>query len=151
MGTPPTVPTAVSARARSGSAFVFWNPSNALGSEISSYTITAQPGGKTVTTASFPWEAEVTGLNNGTTYRFTVTANNGFGAGPTSASASATPKMTTNIFAAGDIGGDGRNDIEALRPTSAPTGLDRSAYLYLGNGKGRIQRNDASARPVSGK
>ena len=53
-------------------------------------TVTAAPGG--LTCASGTDSCTVTGLTSGTAYRFTVTAANGVGPGPSSAaSAAATP------------------------------------------------------------
>ena len=49
----------------------------AKGSPIESYTVTAEPGGQTVTGSRPP--LTVTGLTNGTTYTFTVTATNAIG------------------------------------------------------------------------
>jgi Fibronectin type III domain/FG-GAP-like repeat len=136
MGTLPSAPTAVSAHLRSGSAFIFWDPSTALGFETTGYTITAQPGGRTVTVSNTAGWAELTGLTNGTTYRFTVTATNGFGTGPASASVAATPMMSTNVFAAGDLSRDGHPDIIGLRPSTDPTDLYPTSFLYRGNGVG---------------
>jgi len=136
VGTPPSVPTAVSARARSASAVVSWEPANTLGSAISSYTVTAQPGGRTFTTDGSATYAELTGLTNGTAYRFTVKATNALGSGAASApSVAVTPMMSTNIFAAGDFDRDGHSDIIGLRASADPTNLDRPSYLYRGNGR----------------
>jgi hypothetical protein len=143
MVSPPSAPNAVSARARSGSATVFWTPTDGQSTPVSGYTITAQPGGKTMTTGGTvinngePTSAQMTGLTNGTTYRFTISATNAFGVGPASSpSAAVTPMMSTNVFAAGDFNRDGHPDLIALKPSPNPFDLDRPSYLYRGNGIG---------------
>ena len=125
-------------RARSGSAVVFWGVPPGDGTPVSRYTITSQPGGRTVTTSGSADQAEVTGLTNGTPYRFTVTATDDFGTGPASLlSVAVTPQMSTNVIATGDVTGDGRSDLIGLRSTAAERNFtDRFLYLYRGNGLG---------------
>ena len=84
---PPTVPnapTAVSAVAGNASASVsFTAPSNNGGSAITSYTVTATDitnsvhGGQTQSGTASP--IVITGLTNGDSYTFTVTATNAVG------------------------------------------------------------------------
>jgi hypothetical protein len=87
--TPPGQPTNVVATAGTASAGLSWS-APATGGAVSSYVITpyigstAQPT-TTVTGTPAPTSASVTGLTNGTTYTFTVTARNSAGAGPASA------------------------------------------------------------------
>jgi hypothetical protein len=91
--TAPGQPTAVTATAGNGSATVTWAPpvSNG-GAAISSYTVTAAPGGQIATT-TVATSASVTGLSNGTSYTFTVTATNTAGTSAESTpSAAVTPR-----------------------------------------------------------
>lgn len=75
VATKPEAPTNVTAIAGDGEATInFTAPSSNGGSPIINYTVTAQPGGMTVTGTESP--IKMTGLDNGTEYTFTVTATN---------------------------------------------------------------------------
>lgn len=76
-------PTAASAAGGTGQATVsFTPPASSGGASITTYTVTSSPGGITATGTGSP--IVVTGLTNGTTYTFTVTATNSAGVGPAS-------------------------------------------------------------------
>ncbi|HUN35601.1 MAG TPA: fibronectin type III domain-containing protein [Trebonia sp.] len=81
----PGAPTAVTAVAASTSATVSWAPPATNSSMITGYTVTAAPGGASVTVAGTATMTTVTGLANGTSYTFTVTATDPGGTGPASA------------------------------------------------------------------
>jgi hypothetical protein len=82
---PPTAPRDVSATAGDGEATITWTaPMDNGGSEITSYTVTAEPGGRTCTWVSGALGCTVAGLANGTAYTFTVTATNAAGTSPPS-------------------------------------------------------------------
>lgn len=82
--TPPGPPTEVAATPDDGRAAVsFTAPASDGFDAITSYTVTASPGGAQATGASSP--LTVDGLTNGTGYTFTVTATNGIGTGAPSA------------------------------------------------------------------
>ncbi len=94
--TVPDAPTIGTATAGNGQVSVaFSSPSNG-GSTITGYTVTSSPGGFTGTGATSP--IIVSGLTNGTSYTFTVTATNAIGTGSASgASNSATPAAPPGI------------------------------------------------------
>lgn len=86
----PGAPTIGTATAGNGQATVLFTAPVANGGGITSYTVTATPGGITATAANSP--IVVTGLTNGTEYTFTVKATNSAGTGPASAASnSVTP------------------------------------------------------------
>jgi hypothetical protein len=90
-GDQPGTPSHVSASAGDRRATVSFRAASTNGSPITKYTVTASPGGAQATGKKSP--ITVTGLSDGTRYRFTVTASNRFGTGPPSAPSNAvTPK-----------------------------------------------------------
>jgi hypothetical protein len=80
----PAQPAAPHATAHPESAVVTWTPPDAGSSPITSYTVTASPGGETCTLSSGPLDCTVSGLLNSTAYVFTVRAGNAIGTGRTS-------------------------------------------------------------------
>ena len=88
--TPPDAPTSVVAVGGAGSATVSFATPAANGSPISSYMVTASPGGATAVGATSP--ITITGLGDWTSYTFTVAATNAAGTGP--ASMASTPVTT---------------------------------------------------------
>jgi hypothetical protein len=93
--TAPAPPTAVSAVPGSGAATVSWHaPADDGNSPIVAYTVTSSPGSKTCATAG-ALSCTVSGLTNGTSYTFSVTAKNAIGTSvPSLASAAVTPFAT---------------------------------------------------------
>lgn len=65
-------------------AVVSWTAAAANGSPVTGYTVTASPGGATVTVDGTSTSATVSGLSNGTAYTFTVVASNAVGSSPAS-------------------------------------------------------------------
>ena len=105
--TKPDAPTGVSATSGgNASTTVSWTAPSDGGSAITGYTATSNAGqtcsSTTTTTCS------VTGLTNGTSYTFTVTATNTIGTSePSSASSSATPAAPVVVTPAPSSGGGG--------------------------------------------
>jgi streptogramin lyase len=86
----PSQPLNVTALGGEASATVYWSPPASRGtSVVSGYTVTSSPGGITATTSGSVATATVTGLSDGTSYTFTVTATNLAGTGPPSAPSNA--------------------------------------------------------------
>ncbi|MDA1347661.1 MAG: fibronectin type III domain-containing protein [Chloroflexi bacterium] len=83
---PPGPPIEVVAVPGDAEAVVSWSPPLADGgSPITQFAVKSEPGGLGVVTDGTSFEATVVGLTNGTSYTFTVTAANAFGAGEPSA------------------------------------------------------------------
>ena len=100
--TVPGAPTGVTATAGSGSASVSWTAPSNGGSAITSYSVTPYLSGvaqaaTTVTGTPPATTATVTGLTNGQSYTFTVSAANVIGTGAASASSNA---VTPTVAAA---------------------------------------------------
>ena len=90
----PGTPGTPSATAGDGAATVTWPASG--GGPVSSYTVTAAPGGASATVTGTT--ATVTGLTNGTAYTFTVTASGPGGTSePSAASEPVTPRGATTL------------------------------------------------------
>ena len=98
--TAPAAPTAVAAGALDSGAQVRWTAPDDGGSTITSYTVTPYANGlaqptTTVNGDPAPTTATVSGLTNGTSYTFTVTATNEIGTSPAAAPSSPiTPSAT---------------------------------------------------------
>jgi hypothetical protein len=104
--TVPGPPTGVVAHAGNGHATISFTPSASTGGAvISGYTVTATPGGHSASGSASPIAVE--GLENGTSYTFTVRATNSAGTGP--------PSTPSNAV----IPTDGRPEVPDPPPESA--------------------------------
>ena len=94
----PGAPQAVTARAAAGRATVSWLPGDSGSSRITSYRVTASPGGASVVVDNAHFGVTMKGLTNGTAYTFTVRARNAVGGGTASLpTASVTPMRPTKL------------------------------------------------------
>ena len=91
---PPTAPTTVSATPGDSTATVSWFAPSVSDAPITTYTVTASPGGQNCTWSTGPLRCEVLGLLNDTAYTFVVTATS---LGGTSASSSASIPVTPRL------------------------------------------------------
>jgi Domain of unknown function (DUF1929)/Fibronectin type III domain len=129
--TAPAAPTAVAATPGNASATVTWSAPTADGSPISSYTITPYIGSSaqtptTITGSPPATSATVSGLSNGSTYTFTVTATNAVGTGPASAASNAvTPTATTSPAFVQQVSGHGHGASLAVTPGTSLTAGNR--------------------------
>ena len=107
LATAPGAPTNVSATAGDGQAAVtFTAPASDGGSAITGYTVTSNTaGGVDADAGSTALSHTVTGLTNGTSYTFTVTATNAVGTGPASASSNSVTPMAPSHHSGGGGGG----------------------------------------------
>jgi GH25 family lysozyme M1 (1,4-beta-N-acetylmuramidase) len=97
----PGAPVALQASAEGGAATVSWLPGDTGTSAVTGYTVTATPGGKTVSVGPNIFNATVSGLSTSTAYTFTVTATNAVGVGVASApSPPVTPTIPTVLATA---------------------------------------------------
>ncbi|WP_240472990.1 S-layer homology domain-containing protein [Paenibacillus sanguinis] len=123
----PTPPTNVTAIAGNRQATVrFTAPASDGGSPITSYEVTAEPGGQTVAGAASP--IVVTGLSNGTSYTFTVKAVNAVGASVASAASNAVvPRRSSSsddnsgTGNGGSTSGGSGGGSTSSTPTTSPT------------------------------
>lgn len=127
--TAPGAPTSVTATAGDTKATVSWvSPLQTGGSSITGYTVTATPGGATCTATAPAVTCEVTGLTNGTSYTFAVTATNSTGTSTSSTSSSAaTPAAPVQAPVV-------NNPVPSV-PVPAPAPATKVSGIQLASGK----------------
>jgi GH25 family lysozyme M1 (1,4-beta-N-acetylmuramidase) len=95
----PAAPVSVEAKDSGRNVSVSWLPGDAGTSRITSYQVTASPGGQVVSVDGTRLSATVTGLSTKTAYTFTVTATNNVGTGvPSAATLPVTPAIPTTLY-----------------------------------------------------
>jgi hypothetical protein len=143
---PPGPPTEIRAAATDGQATVSFAEPPSSGLPVTSYTVTASPGGYVYSGTSSPITAA--GLTNGTTYTFTVAASNGAGAGSPSADSNAVtplavPAPASNVSAV-------RGDKQATVSFSPSPSASVAYYTATAFPGGRSTNGTSSPITVSG-
>ncbi len=105
----PTAPTSVTATPGDARATIAFSGAGSNGSDISSYTVTASPGGATASGSQSP--IVLTGLTNGIEYTFTVVATNGIGTSSSSSTSNGVipdpniaPALVSSVTPTGNAG-----------------------------------------------
>jgi len=153
---PPGAPTNVAAVKGDGQATVSWTaPSFDGGSAITGYTALASAGGQSKAVSGTVTMATVTGLTNGTSYTFTVTATNAAGTGPASAQSTVvvpeasyvawTRQFGSSLSDSGTgIAVDGQGNIYVGGAVSGPL----PGQVYLGISDGFLRKYDKAGNEV---
>jgi hypothetical protein len=92
-GVAPGAPTPVTATSGDGSVSLSWPEAYSPDAPVEEYAITWDGGSTTV--AGSELSADITGLTNGTAYRFRVSATNEYGTGPAAQTSEVTPNAAT--------------------------------------------------------
>lgn len=131
---PPSAPLNVVAIPGNGQATISWSAPNDPGSfPVTSYRVTASPGGRSCVVTVPALTCTITGLTNGVAYTFTVQALNGAGWSPSSAASTAvtpTPGPSPSAWITLDQGTrqpDGTHD--RMRTTGDTSGIGAGTLL----------------------
>lgn len=144
---PSTAPTIGTATAGNAQATVTFTAPSFSKLPITSYTVTASPGGATGTGASSP--LTITGLSNGTAYTFTVRAtNSNVVSAASSASNSATPVQPYSLGGVGPNGG--RIFYDAGSTLSWGRYIEAANYGMIGGNDGTYFMWNTTAQTING-
>ncbi|HVW34936.1 MAG TPA: fibronectin type III domain-containing protein, partial [Acidimicrobiia bacterium] len=129
---PPSAPRFVDASTGDGGVAVMWAaPADEGASPITHYTVTADPGGRTVTTAATDHIAWVDGLTDGVAYRFSVVAwNDAGGPGPGADVGPMTPRVAPDPATDGAGGPAGAGGHPARRAAYWMLGAGGDVYAF---------------------
>ena len=148
----PDAPTSVSASPATGQASVHWTAPAANGSPITGYTITPFIGSSAQTSMQVAngsaTSATVTGLTNGTSYTFRVSATNGVGTGAGSAASSTVTPEDTIFDFAGPANPDSGDNSSA--EASASSSRLRRTATSSASGSTRLWRTPEPTSAASG-
>jgi alpha-tubulin suppressor-like RCC1 family protein len=139
----PGAPTQVAATVGIGQAVVsFAAPLDDGGSPITTYTVMATPGGMTASGAGSP--ITVTGLTFGTSYTFTVVANNAIGTGASSAPSLAASTVTVPSSPTGvsAVASSAQATVSFIAPSNGGSGI--TGYTVTSNPAGGGDANAGS-------
>jgi len=151
--TPFTIPDApIIGTATAGNALAtvnFTPPVSNGGSPITGYTVTSNPGAKTVTDSASP--IVVSGLTNGLAYTFVVIATNAAGSSPpSSASNSVTPFTIPDAPTIGTATADNALATVNFTPPASNGGSPITGYTVTSNPGAKMVTGSASPIVVSG-
>ncbi len=148
---PPSAPTDVTAAAADRAATVSWTaPDTGNGSPLTGYTVTAEPGGASCTSTAA--SCTVTGLTNGTAYRFSVVATNGVGLSsvPSEVSNEVTPVGAPDAPRAVTVApGDRRIDV-SWQPPASTGGTAITRYVAVAEPGGASCATHATTCALTG-
>ena len=137
----PSAPKSVVAIRGDGSVRVSWKAAVANGSPITGYTVTASPGGATCT--AVVTTCMVSGLTDGTSYTFTVSAANALGTSPLSIPSAAVKPAAPASFGISTSAG---NPVAGTPVDLTVTVLDAAGDVLPGYaGKVHLASSDAGA------
>lgn len=139
-------PTHVVAAAGDASASVAWvAPSSDGGTPVTSYTVTADPGGATTTVDGSTTSTTVAGLANGTSYSFTVTPANANGPGPTSAPSNQVTPQAGNAAASGEASPSSATTVSTGGDPATTGGTATSVTVPSGTAGGPVSVSQTGA------
>jgi hypothetical protein len=118
----PFAPNGVVATPGDHTVSVSWNAAGGFGTPVTGYSVVAEPGGLTNTVDGSTTSAVFSGLTNGTSYVFTVSATNAAGDGPASAPVTGKPSAPASVPSAPRnvhaTGGQGKATVTWTPPLS---------------------------------